>query len=49
MTWTVTKEEHERTPLLPVHFKLHVRAIIDLEKQDELKELIESLQKHVIE
>jgi hypothetical protein len=48
MTWTVTKEEGDKVTQARMSDMLHVRAIIDLEKQDELKALIEALQKHVL-
>lgn len=53
MTWTVTHEDAKEALDKGVTIgsspnTLHVRAIIDIDnEQDEIKELIASLQKHV--
>lgn len=49
MSWTVTMEDEVKVGGATVPEKIHVRAIIRVDEQAELKDLIASLQKHVKE
>lgn len=49
MSWTVTMEDEVKIGGASIPEKIHVRAIISIDEQAELKDLIASLQKHVKE